>query len=159
MKRSSPRSLAHQRLLDVSSALRNQSRRDHEKTAFSLADLVQETLLIAKVRLQDVELIQENLQETIWARRSHVGQILTNLITNAADALEEHGVKDKQVHISMTSSEEDNTIEITVRDNGPGVPHDIRESIFENFFTTKEAGKGTGLGLHIARELASRARG
>ena len=146
--------LAHQRLLDVSSALRNQSRRDNEKTAFSLAELVQETLLIAKVRLQDVELTQENLEGTIWARRSHIGQILTNLITNAADALEEHGVQDKQIHISVTSSEEDNTIEVTVQDNGPGVPHDIRESIFENFYTTKEAGKGTGLGLHIARELA-----
>lgn len=146
--------LAHQRLLDVSSALRNQSRRDNEKSAFSLAELVQETLLIAKVRLQDVELTHENLTETVWARRSHIGQILTNLITNAADALDEHGITDKSIHISVNANEANNTLTVSVKDNGPGVPIELRESIFENFFTTKEAGKGTGLGLHIARELA-----
>ena len=146
--------LAHQRLLDVSSALRNQSRRDNEKSLFSLSELVKETLLIAKVRMQNIELTHDNLDTTVWARRSHIGQILTNLITNAADALEEHGIQNKKIHLDVIKSEELNTITVTVQDNGPGVPMKIRESIFENFFTTKEAGKGTGLGLHIAREIA-----
>ena len=47
-------------------------------------------------------------------------------------------------------------IEITVSDNGPGIPDDIKDKIFQPFFTTKPVGKGTGLGLMICKEFIER---
>ncbi|MCL4253755.1 MAG: HAMP domain-containing histidine kinase, partial [Anaerolineae bacterium] len=46
-------------------------------------------------------------------------------------------------------------VEVVVWDNGPGIPPDIQEKIFSPFFTTKSVGEGTGLGLHICREVVA----
>ena len=45
------------------------------------------------------------------------------------------------------------TVAISIKDNGPGIPETVREKIFEHLFTTKPVGKGTGLGLSIARQI------
>jgi two-component system NtrC family sensor kinase len=47
----------------------------------------------------------------------------------------------------------DNKIHISVKDNGPGIPPEILEKIFQPFFTTKPTGKGTGLGLSLAHDM------
>ena len=59
----------------------------------------------------------------------------------------------------MKLREENNRVEIRIVDNGPGVPADIRDRIFDPFFSTKPAGKGTGLGLDIVRRLIQRHNG
>ncbi len=73
---------------------------------------------------------------------------LMNLVTNAADA-----VPDKGGRIAITARRADEQhVEITVADNGPGVPPEMRDHIFEIFFSTKGA-RGTGLGLACARKV------
>ena len=73
-------------------------------------------------------------------------QILTNLWINAVDALQEGG-GDK---ISLiTNRSEDNEVQLTIEDNGPGIDDEILDQIFDPFFSTKEVGKGTGLGLSV----------
>lgn len=73
---------------------------------------------------------------------------LLNLLTNAADAVSEgDGV------VTLTTRESPpGTLEICVSDNGPGVPEDIRERIFDPFFSTKGS-RGTGLGLAVTRKI------
>jgi len=71
---------------------------------------------------------------------------LINLINNAQDALA--GVRGGTV--VLTSFFRDDTIYITCRDNGQGIPKENQKRIFDPFFTTKEVGKGTGLGLSVA---------
>ena len=77
-------------------------------------------------------------------QRGHLSEILANLLQNAREALNGRG----EVSITATTDSE-NSVELTIADNGPGVPPDKIERIFEAYFTTKE--KGTGLGLAIVK--------
>jgi len=80
-----------------------------------------------------------------------------NVIGNALDAVAE--TPNGRVHVSAASVEQDRTIEIRIRDNGPGVPEEMRSAIFDAFFTTKSAGAGLGLGLAIAKEAIAQSGG
>ncbi|MFW5747969.1 MAG: [Fe-Fe] hydrogenase large subunit C-terminal domain-containing protein [bacterium] len=74
-------------------------------------------------------------------------QVITNLVTNACDAMPEGG------ELFLTVSTKDNTLELTVEDSGTGIPEENMKKIFEPFFTTKKFGKGTGLGLAVVRGI------
>src|SRR5205807_1727625 len=72
-------------------------------------------------------------------------QVFLNLLTNARDALANS--RCKLIHI--TTCVEGETIKITFKDTGPGIPRGLERRVFDPFFTTKEVGAGTGLGLSI----------
>jgi signal transduction histidine kinase len=80
-------------------------------------------------------------------------QVLLNLLLNAADATEAKGA------VTLTARSTATGVRLTVEDNGPGIDPAIRERLFEPFVTTKEVGKGTGLGLAVCRGLVESARG
>ena len=75
-----------------------------------------------------------------------LNHVFMNIILNAADAMEGKG------HLVVKTFMEagEDMVQITITDNGPGIPEAILSNIFEPFFTTKEEGKGTGLGLSMA---------
>jgi two-component system NtrC family sensor kinase len=73
-----------------------------------------------------------------------INQVVMNLVSNAIDAAPEGG------RVLVKTAQQDNYIRISVQDNGPGVPANIRGRIFDPFFTTKPIGEGTGLGLSIS---------
>lgn len=77
---------------------------------------------------------------------NQIEQVLVNLMINADQAMEEQG---GTVTITTRLADE-NTLEIRVRDTGPGIPDEFKANLFEPFFTTKPAGKGTGLGLAVS---------
>lgn len=79
----------------------------------------------------------------------HAQQLLVNLVTNAADAVE--GREDRRVLI--TAGTENGRVLVMVSDSGSGIAQEVREQIFEPFYTTKGADRGTGLGLPICREI------
>jgi signal transduction histidine kinase len=83
-----------------------------------------------------------------------------NLINNAfyaAPLPPEGGFKDPDyVHnptVWLSTKKIDNTVLISVRDNGPGIPQKILDKIFQPFFTTKPTGQGTGLGLSLSYDI------
>jgi signal transduction histidine kinase len=76
----------------------------------------------------------------------------TNLLANALDAVE---ARRGRVQVRVLGGGRA-AVEVRVSDDGEGIPEDLRERIFEPRFTTKPEGKGTGLGLHIARRLMAR---
>ncbi len=78
-------------------------------------------------------------------------QVLINLLINAIDSLD-----GKPGRISVRSYEKEGTVSVEVRDNGKGILDEDREKIFMPFFTTKEAGKGTGLGLWVSYGIIRR---
>ncbi|MBC8097531.1 MAG: ATP-binding protein, partial [Akkermansiaceae bacterium] len=80
-------------------------------------------------------------------QRRHLGDILVNLLQNAREALNDQG----EVVVSAVCHP-DYSVEISIRDNGPGVPPDKVERVFEAYYSTKE--KGTGLGLSIVKHNA-----
>jgi signal transduction histidine kinase len=83
----------------------------------------------------------------LLVRGSELNQVWTNLLDNAIDALGERGT------ITIRTQREGPCARIEVADDGPGIPPEIRDRVFESFFTTKDVGAGTGLGLATARRI------
>jgi signal transduction histidine kinase len=82
-----------------------------------------------------------------------LNQVWANLIDNALDAVGEGG------RVSVTASQDGESVVVRVTDDGPGIPVEVKSRMFDPFFTTKGVGKGTGLGLDIARRLVDRHEG
>ncbi|GAB3528017.1 hypothetical protein GCM10027443_05260 [Pontibacter brevis] len=91
-----------------------------------------------------------------------IGRVLLNLYNNAFYAtqkkLKQTG-NGYQPELKVTTHQQDGKVEIRVRDNGIGVPHEIKDKIFQPFFTTKPTGQGTGLGLSISYEIITKGHG
>ena len=83
----------------------------------------------------------------VMARGSELNQVWTNLLDNAIDALGESGT------ITIKTTREAGGVRVGISDDGPGIADDIRERIFDSFFTTKEVGHGTGLGLATVHQI------
>jgi signal transduction histidine kinase len=86
-----------------------------------------------------------------------LGQVLTNLITNAIDAYEERGIANGR--IALHAAQGRDGIRLRVTDSAGGIPSAILPHIFEELYTTKGPGRGTGLGLWIARALVEQGFG
>jgi signal transduction histidine kinase len=96
----------------------------------------------------------------VMALSGEIHQVLLNLVVNAAQALADAAEPDAdhgRIHIETSAV--DGWVEIRVRDNGPGIPEEVRAMVFEPFFTTKEIGKGTGQGLAIAHAVVVQQHG
>ena len=83
----------------------------------------------------------------LTVRGSELNQVWTNLLDNAIDALDGQGT------ITITTSREAGGARVDVTDDGPGIPPEIRERVFDSFFTTKDVGHGIGLGLATAHRI------
>jgi signal transduction histidine kinase len=83
----------------------------------------------------------------IPAYAAELNQVWTNLIDNAADAMGGVGV------LTLRTSATTDSLQVEVSDDGPGIPEKIRPRIFDAFFTTKDVGAGTGLGLENAQRI------
>ncbi len=90
----------------------------------------------------------------VVARATQLHQLLMNLGTNAA-----HAMNDRKGTLGITVSSNADEVLIDVSDTGCGIPEEIRQEIFEPYFTTKEMGKGTGLGLATVRDIINELNG
>jgi hypothetical protein len=91
----------------------------------------------------------------VSADATKLEQVFVNLAMNAADAMEESGTRKLTISATLT----DSVIDLAFQDSGPGVPPDKAESLFQPFFTTKEVGKGSGLGLSMVYDQTKIAGG
>ncbi|MGB5158149.1 sensor histidine kinase [Desulfobacterium sp. N47] len=99
--------------------------------------------------IEIVKDFDENLPE-INGNFANLGQVFINVIKNALQALPD----DKGfIYLKTRYNKETNCIEIECRDTGEGIPNEIIKDIFKPFFTTKDVGKGSGLGLYISHEI------
>ena len=113
------------------------------------------TMLGHQIKKKSVRIVQEYAPDLppVPAYPGELNQVWTNLIDNAIDAIEEGG----EVRISTRM---DGTVAcVTIADNGTGMPDDVRERIFDPFYTTKEPGEGTGLGLDIVARIIRQHQG
>lgn len=91
-----------------------------------------------------------------------IGRVILNLINNAFYAVDKKKKKSTEEYkpfVSVSTRKMDDRIEIHVQDNGEGIPENIKEKIFQPFFTTKPSGEGTGLGLSISYEIVTKVHG
>jgi len=91
-----------------------------------------------------------------------IGRVLLNLINNAFYAVNEkakQGIEGYSPMVTVSTKKLENVIEISVKDNGKGIPDNIKDKIFQPFFTTKPTGQGTGLGLSLAYDIVTKGHG
>lgn len=128
-------------------------RPDKEKGFFHLDRCIKKTLSILDATLTNKGITLECKFEPIelYALENELTQVLINLIKNAIDILVEKQFEHK--YIKITTNMENEFAIISILDNGGGVPEDIKEKIFEPYFTTKHQSQGTGLGLYMSHEI------
>jgi signal transduction histidine kinase len=101
----------------------------------------------------DVQVEKRFEGPALQVRGDSIFQVFSNLIKNAADAMNGRG------RLNISISKDGREWQIAFTDSGPGVPEQLRDSIFQPFFTTKPAGRGSGLGLAICRDIIEKFRG
>ena len=125
-----------------------------QERQFEVMQLIEDTrlLLSHRLRFSCCSLTVECPPSvTLYGDPGKLGQVLTNLITNAMDAYDGHGNEDGNILIQVFPRA--GGMEIAVEDQGCGIEAEHMDRIFEDLFTTKPPGKGTGLGLSISRAI------
>ncbi len=130
-------------------------RRNPERIPTALGDLIEGTvdLFAYEARLTGVEVevqIADDLPRVLGDMHA-LQQILVNLVQNALHALDDW--QGSRV-LTIRADADEASVSVSVADTGPGVPDELRTRVFESFFTTKGATKGTGLGLALSRAIA-----
>ncbi|NEQ51496.1 MAG: PAS domain-containing protein [Leptolyngbya sp. SIO3F4] len=157
------------RIREIVLSLRNFSRLD--EADFKSADIhegIDNTLLLLQHRLQKqfqrpaIQVVRDyDILPLVECYPGQLNQVLMNILANAIDALEESNAgktydqieQEPNKIVIRTARVESNWIEISISDNGPGMPAAVQKRIFDPFFTTKPVGKGTGLGMTICYQI------
>jgi signal transduction histidine kinase len=159
---------ATERITSISTSLRTFSRADVVyKVSANLHEGIDSTLLILKYRLKAnefrpaIEVIRDYGDiPVIDCFPGQLNQVFMNILANAIDMFDDiaqgQSFEQLQAHpqeITIRTTADANQVQIQISDNGKGMTEEVRERIFDHLFTTKGVGKGTGLGLTIAREI------
>jgi signal transduction histidine kinase len=87
-----------------------------------------------------------------------LGQVILNLLQNGLEASREVH-PDSHARLALAATATDREVQLAVTDDGPGIPAEIAPRIFEEFFTTKDADRGRGMGLCLSRQIVTEMRG
>jgi signal transduction histidine kinase len=125
--------------------------------AVNLNTIVQSILYFIDIRFQSrgikiVERLDQHLP-VIEADSVQISQVLVNLITNAIHAMAGGG------KITIATKRKQNQVSLVVSDTGSGMSNEVKEKIFEPFYTTKPVGQGTGLGLSVVQGIVEEHKG
>ncbi|NER35285.1 MAG: AAA family ATPase [Oscillatoria sp. SIO1A7] len=172
--------LGTDRIKDIMQSLRNFSREDKgEKKPADIHAGIESTLMILGHRLKpqperpEIKVVKEygSLPEVICFS-GQLNQVFMNLMANSIDAMEEaissgaweklHGDGGSELSaptIRIGTEVRGCRVAISIADNGPGMPEEVRSKLFKAFFTTKPEGKGTGLGLSISYQIVTEKHG
>jgi signal transduction histidine kinase len=126
---------------------------DKEKIVFNISDIIDETYSLVSEQFKDnnieVKIIKNGINVSGYVREFQ--QVVLNILNNAKDAIVENNIENGKITIKETKS--GNKAVIEIEDNGGGIPESVLERVFEPYFTTKEQGSGTGLGLYMSKMI------
>lgn len=161
-------SVGIERIDQIVKSLRNFSRHDDSQMKpVNLHEGIDSTLLILNHRLKgngeipSIAIIKEygNLPP-VECFGGPINQVFMNILSNAIDALGDGNSKqsfqemrESPSQIKICTKVRKNFVEIKIADNGPGIAEEVKQRIFDTFFTTKPVGKGTGMGLSISYQI------
>ncbi len=117
----------------------------------SLLSEIFKNFLRAELERENIEtevLVDQDLPETDMDQ-SRIEQVIVNLISNARHALENQ----KNPRIEVRAEKANESLRLTVKDNGTGIPEEYLDKVLNPFFTTKPVGKGTGIGLSVSLNI------
>lgn len=145
-----------QYLSETVETFRNYLKEKKEKREVVLQDRINLAMAITKTALRDNHIeLKNNIDEIepikIKLVAGELSEVLINLINNAKDVLLEREIKEPWIEIKL--SKQKDQILITIEDNGGGIRKEVFPKIFDQYFTTKDDSKGTGLGLHMSKKI------
>jgi PAS domain S-box-containing protein len=148
-----------QRIGEITKGLRSYSRiaKKEEQSLVDINEILENSLKMVRlvIKTTPVEVITKFQSiEKIGANPGEIQQVFTNLITNAFQAMNGKG---GTLVLSTRSSKD--SVEVKVTDSGVGIPQKYLNKIFDAFFTTKNPGEGTGLGLNIVYRIVTKYEG
>ena len=133
-----------------------------DKAAADLNGALEATLAVARNEYRYVADVRLELGDLppVTCNIGDLNQVFLNLIVNAAHAIEEDVAgSGRRGTIAISTRVEGDHAVVEIADDGPGIPPELMDRIYEPFFTTKEIGKGTGQGLAIARAITEQQSG
>ena len=144
----------------VSNMLSFARKEKNKKIPLNIAELIDKTIDLASAdysfkkdfdfrNISIKKYIESDLPELL-GEAPKLQQVFFNIFKNGAFAMDRFETKDPCFTISISHIKYKHSILISISDNGPGIPEEIRKRIFEPFFTTKVEGEGTGLGLSLS---------
>jgi len=125
----------------------------YKKECIKFGRIIEDILKMmgAQLKNHNIKVEFDYEDEEILTFCKELEHILINILANARDALDERKIKDKKIILKAYKKDNDFIIEII--DNAGGIKEEIMDRIFEPYFTTKEEGKGTGLGLYMSKKI------
>ena len=128
---------------------------ESEHKEIDVLEGLQATVLLLKPSYQKVDFVL-NLGPPLLLKcwPAQINQVFMNLLLNACEAFE-----DSRGRVEVFCKREEHEVSIYFKDNGPGIPPEDRDKIFEAFFTTKKVGSGTGLGLYTSFRIIEKHKG
>ncbi|MBE9486500.1 MAG: HAMP domain-containing histidine kinase, partial [Chloroflexi bacterium] len=148
-----------QRVTKIVRAMKDFAHSDQgSKSMVAINEMLESTLTVARNELKyvaDVETDFDPELPQIECHRDDLNQVFLNLLVNAAHAIVDviGDSPENKGTITVATSREGNNIAIRISDTGSGISKEIQHRIFDQFFTTKDVGKGSGQGLAIARAI------
>ena len=109
--------------------------------------------MIGKIyKLQNIDIrISSQSDIEVLGIQNEFQQVILNLLNNAKDAFIEKQITQREIDIRITQSEK--LVNIAVEDNAGGIPESFLDKIFDSYFSTKDAAKGTGIGLYMSKQI------
>jgi PAS domain S-box-containing protein len=140
---------------------------DPKQRPVRLVQIVEDALKFLRFSIPTSIEIRQNIQDdtddSILADSTQINQVMINLCTNAAHAMEDTGgvmtIGIQKIYLDQISAAvypdmpPGNYVKLTVSDTGPGIDPEIKDRIFDPYFTTKEVGKGSGIGLSVVHGI------
>jgi signal transduction histidine kinase len=157
--------LAIKNISEITHSMKSISSNDVELSMAELKEIISESLTILGSKLKSIQVSTEMDANpiTIKCKRSQISQVVINLLNNACDAIREKQENEGgqfQGKIRIKCGEDSSKLKYCIiEDNGYGVPENIRNKVFETFFTTKSIGVGTGLGLSMVQKIIQNHKG
>jgi len=150
------------KMANLTGTLRRFAHKSTHETTFFLVDSVMDELIIllspqAKKQQVSLQLFAPKEKIQLQGEQGKLLQIITNLVTNAMDAVAHS--PEKQVDIEWFIESKNNNAVILVKDTGCSIAQDVKENMFNAFYTTKQTGNGLGLGLFIVSTLVNDFKG
>ncbi len=142
------------------SEFRNFFRPNTTITSFNLQDLVNSVLFLVKDEFMKHSIpidVKIDKMISLHGNENEFKHLILNIINNAKDAFNEKELKDR--HIVIQASQNREVTQIEIKDNAGGIPEKVIGHIFEANVTTKESGKGTGIGLYMSAQIVEKMNG
>jgi len=135
-------------------------RPNKEIAEFDIKNMIDKVLLLIKdefVKNQIKIIVDDTKNFKLTGIENEFKHLILNIINNAKDAFNENNIKDRKIYINIL--QDNNIKKIEIIDNAGGIPKHVIDDIFKANVTTKEEGKGTGIGLYMSSQIAQKHNG